>query len=66
MQQAMFDAKSILDALMRGGIQPPAQQGALGGLGDLVASVRSRFSNKQCAWSGPRTSGSWAAWLEPS
>jgi uncharacterized membrane protein YebE (DUF533 family) len=35
----MFDAKSILDALMRGGAQPQTQQSGLGGISDLVKQL---------------------------
>jgi uncharacterized membrane protein YebE (DUF533 family) len=35
----MFDAKSILDALMRGGAQQPGQQGGLGDLGSLLRQM---------------------------
>jgi uncharacterized membrane protein YebE (DUF533 family) len=43
----MFDAKNLLDALMRGGAQDPGQQGSLGGLEDLLRQVMPREQNRQ-------------------
>jgi uncharacterized membrane protein YebE (DUF533 family) len=36
----MFDAKSMLDALMRGGAESPAQRGGPAGLGDLLRGLQ--------------------------
>ncbi len=35
----MFDARSLLDVLMRGGAQPQGQGGGLGGLGELLEQL---------------------------
>jgi uncharacterized membrane protein YebE (DUF533 family) len=48
----MFDAKSMLDALMRGG-EPPAQQGGPGGLGDLLTRLQSGDPNRPVSGGAP-------------
>jgi uncharacterized membrane protein YebE (DUF533 family) len=49
----MFDAKSILDALLRGGGEPPAPQGSLGGLGDLLRRLQPDDPSRQASRSAP-------------
>lgn len=51
----MFDAKSILDALMRGGAQPPGQQGGLGSLGDLLRQLQQGDQGPQAGGAPSRT-----------
>jgi uncharacterized membrane protein YebE (DUF533 family) len=43
----MFDAKNLLDALIRGGTQDPGQQSGLGGLEDLLRQVMPREQTRQ-------------------
>jgi uncharacterized membrane protein YebE (DUF533 family) len=47
----MFDAKSILDTLLRGGAgaEPPAPQGSLGGLGDLLRRLQPDDPTRQAS-----------------
>jgi uncharacterized membrane protein YebE (DUF533 family) len=45
----MFDAKSVLDALMRGGAASPAQQDGPGGLGDLLRRMQHGDPNRQAS-----------------
>jgi uncharacterized membrane protein YebE (DUF533 family) len=49
----MFDAKSMLDALMRGGAVSPPQQGQPGGLGDLLSRLQLGDPNRQASGGSP-------------
>ena len=49
MQQAMFDARSLLDALMRGGTQAQGQHGGIGGLGDLLRQLQASDQGPQAS-----------------